>query len=39
VRYRLRQLEELTGRSLTDPAAVLDLGTALRAAQVLGQRS
>jgi hypothetical protein len=31
VRYRLRRIEELTGRSLTDPAAVADLGTALHA--------
>ncbi|MGW0998995.1 PucR family transcriptional regulator [Streptomyces sp. NPDC002520] len=31
VRYRLRRIEELTGRSLTDPTAVADLGTALHA--------
>jgi hypothetical protein len=31
VRYRLRRIEELTGRSLTDPAAVADLAAALHA--------
>ncbi|WP_236651981.1 PucR family transcriptional regulator [Streptacidiphilus neutrinimicus] len=31
VRYRLRRIEELTGRSLSDPAAVADLGAALHA--------
>ncbi|WP_236653251.1 PucR family transcriptional regulator [Streptacidiphilus melanogenes] len=31
VRYRLRRIEELTGRSLSDPAAVTDLGAALQA--------
>ncbi|MFD7842184.1 PucR family transcriptional regulator [Nocardia sp. NPDC059764] len=31
VRYRLRRIEEVTGRSLTDPRAVLELGVALRA--------
>ncbi|MEV0247024.1 helix-turn-helix domain-containing protein [Nocardia sp. NPDC050712] len=31
VRYRLRRVEELTGLSLTDPAAVRDLGAALEA--------
>jgi hypothetical protein len=31
VRYRLRRVEELTGRSLSDPAAVADLGAALQA--------
>ncbi|WFB10655.1 helix-turn-helix domain-containing protein [Streptomyces sp. LX-29] len=31
VRYRLRRLEELTGRSLQDPRAVADLAVALQA--------
>ncbi|MFD9330338.1 PucR family transcriptional regulator [Streptomyces sp. NPDC060065] len=31
VRYRMRRIEELTGRSLTDPRAVADLGAALLA--------
>jgi DNA-binding PucR family transcriptional regulator len=31
VRYRLRRVEELTGRSLSDPRAVADLGAALLA--------
>jgi len=31
VRYRLRRVEELTGRSLTTPQAILDLGAALQA--------
>lgn len=31
IRYRLRRIEEVTGRSLTDPRAVLELGAALRA--------
>ncbi|WP_405491609.1 PucR family transcriptional regulator [Nocardia sp. NBC_00511] len=31
VRYRLRRIEELTGRSLNDPASILELGAALRA--------
>ncbi|MFC9876004.1 PucR family transcriptional regulator [Nocardia salmonicida] len=35
VRYRLRHIEKLTGRSLTDPAAVRDLGAALQAWKVL----
>ncbi|MEV6339497.1 helix-turn-helix domain-containing protein [Nocardia vinacea] len=35
VRYRLRRIEELTGRSLVDPQAVLDLGAALQALPVL----
>ncbi|MBW0274621.1 transcriptional regulator, Fis family protein [Nocardia sp. MH4] len=35
VRYRLRRVEKLTGRSLADPAAVRDLGAALQAWQVL----
>ncbi|MER5450989.1 helix-turn-helix domain-containing protein [Streptomyces sp. NPDC002766] len=32
VRYRLRRVEELTGRSLSDPHTVADLGAALLAA-------
>ncbi|WP_280254254.1 helix-turn-helix domain-containing protein [Nocardia abscessus] len=35
VRYRLRRIEELTGLSLTNPAAVRDLGAALEALPVL----
>ncbi|MER6630504.1 helix-turn-helix domain-containing protein [Streptomyces sp. NPDC000987] len=35
VRYRLRRIEELTGRSLSDPAALADLGTALHALRLL----
>ncbi|WP_194820046.1 CdaR family transcriptional regulator [Nocardia sp. XZ_19_385] len=35
VRYRLRRIEELTGLSLTDPAAVRDLGAALEALPLL----
>lgn len=35
VRYRLRRLEELTGRSLQDPRAVADLAVALRALRLL----
>lgn len=31
VRYRLRRVEELTGRSLSDPHTVADLGAALLA--------
>ncbi|WP_406178314.1 PucR family transcriptional regulator [Streptomyces sp. NBC_00996] len=31
VRYRLRRIEELTGRALSDPRAVADLGAALLA--------
>ncbi|MFG3619529.1 PucR family transcriptional regulator [Nocardia sp. NPDC047654] len=38
VRYRLRRIEELTGRSLTNPAAVRDLGAALEALPVLATR-
>ncbi len=34
IRYRLRRIEELTGRSLADPAAVRDLGAALEALPV-----
>ena len=37
VRYRLRRIEELTGRSLTDPAALCDLGTALHASRMLSR--
>ncbi len=33
VRYRLRRVEELTGRSLSDPRAVADIGAALLAAR------
>ncbi|WP_328399761.1 PucR family transcriptional regulator [Nocardia sp. NBC_00403] len=36
VRYRIRRVEELTGRSLGDPQAVLDLGAAVQALPVLG---
>ncbi|MFE7797414.1 PucR family transcriptional regulator [Nocardia sp. NPDC057440] len=35
VRYRIRRVEELTGRSLGDPQAVLDLGAAVQALPVL----
>ncbi|MCU1646151.1 MAG: transcriptional regulator, Fis family protein [Nocardia sp.] len=35
VRYRLRRVEELTRRSLTDPATVTEFGTALQALAVL----
>ncbi|WP_372408560.1 PucR family transcriptional regulator [Streptomyces luteireticuli] len=35
VRYRLRRLEELTGRSLADPRAVADLAVALCALRLL----
>ncbi|MGW0626615.1 PucR family transcriptional regulator [Streptomyces sp. NPDC002758] len=35
VRYRLRRIEELTRRSLSDPAALADLGTALHALRLL----
>ncbi|MDT0307520.1 helix-turn-helix domain-containing protein [Streptomyces sp. DSM 44917] len=35
VRYRLRAVEELTGRSLKDPGAVTDLGVALRALRLV----
>ncbi|MER6259283.1 helix-turn-helix domain-containing protein, partial [Streptomyces sp900105245] len=35
VRYRLRRIEELTGRSLTDPLTVADLGAALYALRLL----
>ncbi len=35
VRYRLRRVEELTGRSLTDPMTVADLGAALYALRLL----
>jgi hypothetical protein len=36
VRYRLRRLEELTGRSLIDPGGIADLHLALEAARVGG---
>ncbi|MFG2881173.1 PucR family transcriptional regulator [Streptomyces sp. NPDC048297] len=39
VRYRLRRIEELTERSLTDPTAVADLGTALHALRLGRKRS
>ncbi|MER6427529.1 helix-turn-helix domain-containing protein [Streptomyces sp900105245] len=35
VRYRLRRIEELTGRPLTDPLTVADLGAALYALRLL----
>lgn len=35
VRYRLRRVEELTGRSLSDPRAIADLGAALEALRFL----
>lgn len=35
VRYRLRRVEELIGRSLSDPRTVADLGAALEALRVL----
>jgi hypothetical protein len=34
VRYRLRRVEELTGRSLDDPRAVAELATALQALRI-----
>jgi DNA-binding PucR family transcriptional regulator len=36
VRYRLRRLEELTGRNLTDPLDVSELHVALECARMLG---
>ncbi|MFI5475888.1 PucR family transcriptional regulator [Streptomyces cacaoi] len=36
VRYRLRRIEELTGRSLSDPRAVADIGAALLAVRNAG---
>ena len=36
VRYRLRRLEELTGRRLTDPLDVSELHVALECARMLG---
>ncbi|MET8779807.1 helix-turn-helix domain-containing protein [Nocardia sp. NPDC004654] len=39
VRYRLRRIEELTGRPLADPAAVRDLGAALEALPMLTSRT
>jgi DNA-binding PucR family transcriptional regulator len=38
VRYRLRRLEELTGRSLTQPTGVAELYLALEAVRVLRLR-
>ncbi|MGW1784975.1 PucR family transcriptional regulator [Streptomyces sp. NPDC002143] len=38
VRYRLRRVEELTGRSLADPRTVADVGAALLAARNPGAR-
>ncbi|WP_436498210.1 PucR family transcriptional regulator [Actinokineospora sp. HUAS TT18] len=38
VRYRRRRVEDLTGRSLDDPQAILDLGAALQALPVLRAR-
>lgn len=35
VRYRLRRLEELSGRSLTDPVGVAEVGLALECARIL----
>ncbi|GHF53125.1 PucR family transcriptional regulator [Streptomyces griseosporeus] len=35
VRYRLRRVEKLTGRSLSDPAALADLGTALHGLRLM----
>ncbi|MEU6802678.1 PucR family transcriptional regulator [Streptomyces neyagawaensis] len=35
VRYRLRRIEELTGRPLSDPRTLADLGAALEALRVL----
>jgi DNA-binding PucR family transcriptional regulator len=35
VRYRLRQIQELFGAALADPAARFDLEVALRARQLL----
>ncbi|MES4893107.1 helix-turn-helix domain-containing protein [Streptomyces sp. NPDC096012] len=35
VRYRLRRIEELTGRSLSDPIALCDLGAGLYALRLL----
>ena len=36
VRYRLRRIEELTGRSLADPAAIGRLHLALEAVRIFG---
>jgi DNA-binding PucR family transcriptional regulator len=38
VRYRLRRLEELTGRSLAQPTGVAELHLALEATRILGLR-
>lgn len=37
VRYRLRRIEELTGRSLSDPSAVAEFGAALEAHRLQGR--
>ena len=37
VRYRLRRLQELTGRSLTDPRGVAELATAAYATKFIGR--
>lgn len=39
VRYRLRRVEELTGRSLSDPRAAADIGAALLAVRRAGASS
>jgi DNA-binding PucR family transcriptional regulator len=38
VRYRLRRLEELTGRSLAQPTGISELHLALEATRILGLR-
>jgi DNA-binding PucR family transcriptional regulator len=38
VRYRLRRLEELTGRSLGHPTGISELHLALEAVRILGLR-
>lgn len=37
VRYRLRRLQELAGRKLTDPWSVVELGAALQAVEMQRQ--
>jgi hypothetical protein len=39
IRYRLRRLEELTGRSLANPTGLAELHLALEATRILGLRS
>src|SRR5215472_11204433 len=39
VRYRLRRLEELTGRSLSQPTGMAELHVALEAVRILGLRA